>query len=112
MQEGEIYVIEDPKSPKLGSLQFFAIWRFAKWNGADFGIEYLNMIILLRFETTTWGFRHTIEEYTPSENRRTLKTAPNGQKQSILFFPLISPHLNSVRVQPIPQYCLILITYP
>ena len=68
MQEGEIYVIEDPKSPKLGSLQFFAIWRVAEWNGADFGIVYLNMIILLRFETTTWGFRQTLQEYTPSEN--------------------------------------------
>ena len=63
-----IWEIEDVAFPELASLQFFTICRFAKRNAADLGIGYLNMIILLRFETTYWGFHHKMTEYSSSEN--------------------------------------------
>ena len=66
--EDQIWGNEDQAFSKLGSLQFFTICRLAKQNAADIGTGYLNMIILLRFETTYWGFHHKMTEYSSSEN--------------------------------------------
>ncbi len=65
--EDQIWGNEDQAFSKLGSLQFFAICRFARRFGVDIAIEYLNMIISLGFETTTWGFRQIVER-SPSQN--------------------------------------------
>ena len=65
--EDVIWGIEDVAFLELGSLQFFVICRFARRFGVDIAKDYLNMIISLGFETTTWGFRQIVER-SPSQN--------------------------------------------
>ena len=111
--EDVIWEIEDVAFWKLASLQFFTICRLAKRNAADLGIGYLNMIILLRFETTTWGFRHPLTEYTPSENEEDAQNSSKSAKtvDFALAADFCEPQF-SVSSTDSPGCCLISITYP
>ena len=108
-----IWGIEDVAFSELASLQFFTICRFAKRNAADLGIGYLNMIILLRFETTTWGFRHTLTEYTSSENEEDAQNSSKSAKtvDFALAADFCEPQFY-VSSTDSPGCCLISITYP
>ena len=72
-----------------------------------------NMIILLRFETTTWGFRHTLTEYTPSENEEDAQNSSKSAKtvDFALAADFCEPQF-SVSSTDSPGCCLISITYP